>query len=155
MRPPLPTELETGIPLIDQQHSELLQTAGQLMDELTARKNPATALRIHSFLLDFVTKHFATEERAMTRVAYSDHLAHAASHHSFYIRLLELDEEIRLLGAGQEMVTDVGFLLPDLLMRHVQEHDLPMARFLRDHVHEAAEASLDAEAPAKAPLPLI
>ncbi len=154
MKPSLPDDLVTGITAIDQQHEELIRAADYLMDALKQQQDPVAALRVQAFLLSFVSEHFAAEEQAMVRVGYPDRLAHVAAHHSFYLRLQEVEDEIRQWGAGDQIVTDIEFLLPDLLTRHVRGHDIPMARYLRAHGIDFDGAVSEA-APKQVPFPLI
>ncbi len=154
MTPALPPELVTGILAIDRQHTELIRAAEYLMDALKQRQNPAAALRVQAFLLSFISEHFAAEEQAMVRVDYPDRLAHVAAHHSFYLRLQEVEDEIRQWGAGAQIVTDIEFLLPDLLTRHVRGYDIPMAEYLRGHGLDYDDGTSEA-APERIPFPLI
>jgi len=132
MKHEIPIELVTGFPVIDQQHAELLERAEQLMNALAERKDTATALRIHSYLTDYSTRHFALEEEVMVRFDYPERVAHLASHMVFTNRLRQIEDEIGAWGTGFGLMSEAVLLLPDFLIRHVSEHDLELARFLRE-----------------------
>lgn len=108
-------DLELGIPLIDEQHKELVR----LINILDAA--PHAADSVVDELLDYVSYHFSEEEGLMARAGYVGLSEHAKTHEAFIAKLCEFDVAARSEnpGAGR----DLHYFLVSWLMHHIMHTD--------------------------------
>ncbi len=128
----LTDELLTDIVSIDEQHRNLFVRAGTIVDAM--RKSHATkdVRRLLKFLDSYCAEHFQTEEAAMERFHVPDMLKHRTAHKIFLGRVQALCEELEAMGASADLAERAQMTLVDLFAEHIMEHDLPMARHLRE-----------------------
>jgi len=128
----IPPELLTGIELLDSQHAEMLRLGRELMLLLRERDAPDVALRVLSMLTGYAATHFGIEAEWMERLEYPHRMEHMAAHDSFRQELRLLEEEVNVQGFAGGLRRSVRLLLPDLLLKHIGEHDTKLAAFLRE-----------------------
>jgi hemerythrin len=119
-----------GIPEIDEQHQELFRRVDGLLEALD-RKDNGEAVRMLSFLDEYVVAHFRAEERFMLANGYPGYASHKAEHERFAEGLAELHREHESSGASAELVSRVHHAVGDWLRSHIQVTDMAMARFVR------------------------
>lgn len=119
---------ETGIPLIDDQHRQLL---GQFEALLLAIHENRTEERIPgllAFLSDYVEIHFSTEEGHMRASQYASYAEHKAIHDHMRSQVAQL---ITSYNEDHSLINDAALVfLTDWLIDHIQDHDRQMARHL-------------------------
>jgi len=140
------SELETGDPLVDQQHQRIHQILRELEH---AEDTPAEVMRALDRLTAHVSVHFATEEALMEREEFPDHLAEA--HRLEHARLTENTRSIVLSFRQGELTSIVPIVvfLRDWLSNHVHECD----RILIEHVRARGGAAVLPEPWASSPPP--
>ena len=120
--------LETGDPLVDQQHRNI----HQLVDDIEAAQDrPDVLMSVLERLMDHVSCHFATEEALMEKTGYvgPDALEHLAAHR-------ELTEDARGIvlefrnGETTDLKPVVAFLR-GWISGHVHDRDLKFIEFVR------------------------
>ncbi len=120
--------LETGDPLLDQQHRSI----HQLVDDAEAATDqPELLMSVLERLMDHVDCHFATEEALMAQTGYAG--AEADEHIAEHRRLTEdaRDMIVRFrLGELTEMAPVAAFLR-EWLTHHVHECDLAFIDYVR------------------------
>jgi len=121
-------EWETGIPLIDQQHRQLL---GQFEMLLVAIRegNPGDQIPpLLAFLSDYVETHFSTEEKHMQATRYPGFIDHKVIHDDMRVQVAKLVDDYQ--KDPSIMTVEVFDFLTDWLVGHINEHDRSMARHI-------------------------
>lgn len=126
------SDLVTGNQLIDSEHRHLLDTINDLMDACGQGKGREKSMEVFRYLLSYVNKHFADEEKLQARANYPEFAAHKQFHDN-YKKTLE--------GMSQSLLTDgptvktLGALNQQVavLVSHIRMMDKKMAKYLREH----------------------
>jgi len=120
---------ETGIPLIDQQHRELLAQFEALLVAIHENHPDDRIAPLLQFLADYVETHFSLEEGLMQVVGYPGFAGHKTIHDRMRTRVGQLVE------AGKDnpsnLTEEVIDFLTDWLLRHINEEDRRMAQHLQ------------------------
>jgi hemerythrin-like metal-binding protein len=126
-------DLETGIPLIDEQHRLIISEINGLVETVTLKKSPPDVEAVFHYLTKYATEHFQTEETYMLQYAYPKLQEHHAIHQGF---MSEFDVMLRAVRASYSpiIVVQVAARIRMELMKHIETVDLPMAVFLRAKV---------------------
>ena len=125
--------LAVGHGLIDVQHRELFQRYNCLLQackEGHGREELEPAL---DFLAEYVTKHFAEEERFMWMSAFPESEEHKRQHREFSQKVSNLRQELRERGASVALTTAISHELLNWLLWHVRQTDVKLARHLADN----------------------
>jgi hemerythrin len=128
----LTRELLTGIVSIDEQHRNLFVRAGTIIEAMQGSHARTDVLRLLDFLHRYCEEHFASEESAMERFHVPDLLKHHTAHRLYRSKVQILRDELDLRGPSAELARLAQLTLVDLFKTHIQEHDIPMARHLRE-----------------------
>jgi hemerythrin len=120
--------LETGVPLIDEQHRGLLGQFEALLGAIHEHSPDARVPQLLDFLADYVETHFSTEEGYMRATGYPGYRGHKAIHDDMRTRVTEMVDHFRRDPAN--MTGEVVDFLTDWLMNHIYQEDRSMAQFL-------------------------
>jgi hemerythrin len=90
---------DVGIPEIDAQHRDLIETFNRLADTLQSGEGQVTPLTIINELTGKVKVHADYEENVMRTTGYSGSAAHAEEHRSFIRDIEDLSQ--RMLTTGK------------------------------------------------------
>ena len=120
--------LETGVPLIDEQHRGLLGQFETLLVAIHEHHPDVRVPRLLDFLADYVETHFSTEEGYMRATCYPGYVGHKAIHDDMRARVAEMVDHFRRDPAN--MTGEVVDFLTDWLMNHIYQEDRSMAQFL-------------------------
>jgi hemerythrin len=121
-----------GIPLIDEQHKELLNLANVLYDSCRQGKDivPDGFKTAMSSAVEYVTVHFSTEEKVMARVSYPGMAEHKAEHQEFVKKVLA---EVKNFEEGKTFVPNrFVMFLKDWTLSHIALMDKKMAAYVLD-----------------------
>ncbi len=123
--------LETGHPLVDDQHRELIAIFNELADHTAAGCDEETTSQLLIRLSDYVSTHFSDEEALMRRCSYpaEQAMAHRAQHEDLSVRTRELVLAHR--SGETETVLRMAALLREWLTVHIAEADNELADHLR------------------------
>lgn len=123
-------DLETGSPVIDQEHRELLGAVNRLMDECSKGKGRTALEPALKFLLDYVDKHFAHEEQLQTANSYPGLAAHRQFHENYKRQLKQAAAKIPATGPS---IADLAALnqLIGVLVSHIRTDDKKLGAFLK------------------------
>jgi hemerythrin-like metal-binding protein len=116
-----------NIPLIDNQHMQLIGWIAALND---AVQSSAGALAIEEVLLnltDYVFSHFSEEERLMHSISFPGLDSHRQEHDYFVTRLEEIMERFQ---NGEEMGNDILEFMSDWIVSHIKGTDQLYCRFM-------------------------
>jgi hemerythrin len=122
---------DTGIRIIEEQHEELFGIVDRLrrmIEEGAARSTVETLLED---LLTCSERHFAAEERYMSRFSYPDFPQHVAEHALMLTSLQELQAGFQ--ETHQPMTMLVSTFMVGWLKHHISDGDLGFVTFLKAH----------------------
>ncbi|MCL2190788.1 MAG: bacteriohemerythrin [Treponema sp.] len=121
-----------GIPMVDDQHKELLNLANALHDTCRQGKEfvPAGFKKAAVAAVDYVKVHFSAEEKIMERVNYPEMAEHRAEHQEFIKKVLA---EVRNFEDGVSFVPNrFVVFLKDWILSHIALMDRKMAAYVLD-----------------------
>jgi hemerythrin len=134
--------LSVGVDEIDAQHQEWIRHHNLLADAVGRHEGPVRLGQVLGFLLDYVTGHFAAEERLMADHGYPDRASHAARHAEFKAILGDLVRDYREEGASNRLATAVDGELRAWLVQHITTVDLRLGEFLKKGGYGPGAASV-------------
>jgi len=121
-----------GIPLVDDQHKELVRLANALHDTCRQGKEfvPEGFRKTTSAVVEYVKVHFSTEEKVMERVKYPGMSEHKAKHQEFVKTVLM---EVKNFEDGKTFVPNRFVLfLKEWTLSHIALMDKKMAVYVLD-----------------------
>lgn len=120
-----------GIPLVDQQHQQLLSRTSRLLKSI--HHNQATDwAEVLNFLEEYILLHFQTEEELMEKYHYPFLEAHRYEHRCFTENYCNLKQEIQ---SGRHdrlyLLFKIDLFLVDWLINHTTKNDRHWATYIR------------------------
>jgi len=126
-------DLQTGHELVDDQHQAIIGLINEFVDVQQARCEPEQVAAVLVRLSDYVSTHFAEEERLMAHYGYAEDLTRA--HRQEHVKLSERTRQLVLAHrTGQD---DTVCELIELMQEWLTEHIMRVDRRLVDHVRAA------------------
>lgn len=116
-----------GLPEIDSQHQELVETMNRLWSCLVVPGRGAEVAEILDELTDYTRTHFVAEETLMRIQNYPRLAEHIAEHQRFVDELTKARES---LSRRPEMALQLVRFLHDWLVNHIDKSDRHYADFL-------------------------
>lgn len=121
---------ETGLPLVDEQHRQLVQLLNTLGRHLIYQSDQSTVDTIFNELVEYSVRHFKTEENIWHQFLPTDSWE---AHHEEHI--LFTSEVIRLKSGksskpANAVIEDILSFLTHWLAYHILESDMRMARIV-------------------------
>jgi hemerythrin len=123
-------KLSVGVRSIDDQHQELFRQVNGLLDAMGEGKGKQAAGDVLRFLADYVTQHFAMEQKLMAQHRYSGLAAHKAEHDDFVKTFRALQAEFEEKGPTMSFTVNVNRLVCAWLRQHIGTTDAALGRFL-------------------------
>ena len=123
-------ELEVGVEEIDVQHRELFERIERLVAACQGRRGAVELKPLLGFLLEYMDRHFRTEEELMLHADYPDRERHTGLHKEFYERLAGLANRLGSGEATPELLTELNIVAVDWLFDHDLLEDRDFGRFL-------------------------
>jgi hemerythrin len=121
-----------GIPLIDNQHKELIRLTNELYEGCLMGKEEAK----HYFMktvkgtVDYVKYHFTAEEKLLETVKYPELPEHKKQHESFIKQLLD---DVQSFESGKKFVPNLFVrFLRDWILSHIAVMDKKYADYILD-----------------------
>jgi len=144
--------LETGIPLIDKQHTNLIVLSNNLYSackQNTENLNNYIKSSLHE-LVEYSRYHFSTEEKMMLMIDYPKYQEHKKTHEDFVweARHISKEREDKNNHAAKQFV----LFLCDWVNDHIGEHDKLLAKYcayMRHHKDIKLILSYEAQTPNK------
>ena len=127
------SEFETGHPLIDGQHQEILKAFNHLVAVSGRGNRPKNLDQAFAQLMDATIAHFGVEEGLMAEAAYPDARAHQAVHALLLRQIRDVAQKIRI--GATPLAPPVIHFLEDWLVCHMQYEDMHLARYLKTAGH--------------------
>jgi hemerythrin len=120
-----------GIPKIDEQHKELLRLTNELYASCLKdndEEEKAHFKKTISALVNYVSEHFAAEERLLKRVDYPEYAAHRSEHTGFVKKVLE---QVTEFNEGKNFAPN-SFVryLKDWILGHIAVSDKRYSEYI-------------------------
>lgn len=128
----LTPDLMTGNALVDSQHRQLFTAVNQLMDACAQGKGRDQIESTVRFLTDYVTKHFADEERLQVKSSYPNYAGHKQFHEGYRRQLAQTAQTLLQEGATVKTLGALNQAVA-VLVTHIRTEDKRMAQFVQEH----------------------
>jgi hemerythrin len=119
-----------GIPLIDEQHKELINLTNKLFNSCIQGNESSKIIFMRTIrgTVDYVGYHFSTEEKVMERINYPGLVTHKKEHTDFVKEVLHEVEEFK---SGKKF-TPISFVhyLKDWVLTHIAVSDKQMGDYI-------------------------
>jgi hemerythrin len=119
---------ETGVPIIDRQHRQLVDHAARLLNEVLEGRTQVDVQGSLAFLVKFSDFHFDEEERIMAGAAYPPMAEHCLEHGKLREHLERMLE--RLAREPESLTAELVRFVHHWIARHVDTHDRALAGYL-------------------------
>ncbi|MDR2631552.1 MAG: bacteriohemerythrin [Spirochaetaceae bacterium] len=119
-----------GIPLVDEQHKELIRLTNSLYESCLAGDEAARVSFKEAIqgTVEYVKFHFGAEERILTNVHYPDFALHKKQHEEFVKQVLG---EVKSFEEGKKFVPNVFVrFLRDWILTHIALSDKKYAEYI-------------------------
>jgi hemerythrin len=119
-----------NIPFIDEQHKELVRLTNELYQGCLMGDDVAQAYFMKAIkgIVDYVGKHFSTEEKMLENIHYPDLGAHKNQHEKFVKKILE---DVQSFQNGKHFVPNVFVrYLKDWILSHIAVEDKRYAEYI-------------------------
>jgi hemerythrin len=127
-------DLETGIPVIDEQHKRIISYINEL-DHANQTGNAAEMQEVLEGLLDYTVTHFQFEEELQEKAGYPFLKAHQRVHEIFMKRIATFRERA---NKGENIIPELLSMLKVWLSSHIKGDD-------RDYVESVKKIAGGAE----------
>ncbi|MFZ3072691.1 MAG: bacteriohemerythrin [Thermodesulfobacteriota bacterium] len=133
-------DLAVGVNEIDEQHKELFKKIDNLHAAMSKGLGKEEITRTLKFLEDYVELHFGNEEKIMFAKKYPDYSSHKAQHEIYKRNIKSLKEELNTKGASIGLVLQINSSICDWIIKHIQEIDKALGKFLKQQVQGSVSA---------------
>ena len=119
-----------GIPLVDEQHKELINLTNKLFTSCIQGNESSKIIFMRTIrgAVDYIGYHFSTEEKVMERIRYPGFAAHKKEHTDFVREVLHEVEEFK----NGKKFTPISFVhyLKDWVLTHIAVSDKQMGDYI-------------------------
>jgi len=139
--------MSTGVPVLDGEHKRLIAMINKL-GEAMAESTHAQVEHALSGLMNYVTVHFANEEKVFSALGFPNLEAHQKLHAAFTAKVHLLDEKYEAAATDEERLrigTILYNLLQDWLVNHILKEDLKVKPLVPNRPNQAAQHSKPAQ----------
>ena len=123
-------KLAIGVPAIDAQHKELFARADALLAAMGQGKSAQEVKPLLTFLDDYCSRHFASEERLMREKKYPGLKEHLAQHAAFVRQFQDVVQQFDAKGPSITVALGLQKLVSGWLVQHIGAVDAKLAGFL-------------------------
>ncbi|GHT43158.1 hypothetical protein FACS189443_6820 [Planctomycetales bacterium] len=124
-------DLETGHPLIDSEHKELIKAINDLLAACMSGQGKEILGKTLDFLSSYTVKHFGDEEQLQTQYKYPDYPNHKKLHTGFVNFVNDLAAKIKAQGPTTILIGQVTSGVGDWLVSHIKREDTKVAAHIR------------------------
>ena len=122
-----------GVEVLDQQHQQLAQRLGSLIDALSEAHGAQRVTEFLSFMERYVRSHLDTEDSLMERSRYPEAARHREEHRELETTLQSFRDRLAHRGPTSVLAMEVHDRVCTWLFRHELDTDRRLAQFLRGH----------------------
>jgi hemerythrin len=120
-------ELDTNIPVIDNQHRRIVEYINELHDAIVSADREQVG-EILEQLVDYTMSHFAFEEELMEQAGYGFIAAHKKVHQMFTKKVADFQMRFEL---GEDVSRQLLTTLRTWLINHIKRDDADYAEIVR------------------------
>jgi len=124
--------LQLHIPVIDEQHRQLINKLEELLLAIHRKGDNAHIRGLALFLQRYSLEHFRTEEDYMFKYEYPGTDQHIITHNAFRENIIRVKEFIQRHPTSLEALQLVESIMVRWYLDHIQGIDQQFASFLRD-----------------------
>ena len=125
------SDLETGIPDIDNQHKVLFSLINELSKSIAEKKTNKAIQKVTENLTNYVLEHFAVEEALMEDEGYPKLEDHKSIHQDLVIKTAEIVEQYK--NKELEMVSPLVVFIANWINTHIKKDDMDFINWLKNH----------------------
>lgn len=118
--------MTTGVPELDDQHRDLIDTLNQLADAMSANKGTQEIGKILAFAGEYAQSHFQIEEAYFKKYACPASAQNQQEHAQFLARFRELQSQFEQHGADFKFLSSVYRELSNWLVHHILGVDVQL-----------------------------
>ena len=122
---------KTGNAIVDRDHKEIFGMVERLLENDFGSRSEKVEIAV-GFLLDYVAKHFANEERLMDESGYPQAILHKKQHSDFAQAANLLAKKIHTNLASIDLSLEVNNTIVKWLAEHVMGSDRDLADHYRN-----------------------
>jgi hemerythrin len=134
--------LETGHPLIDGQHKQLVSLVNDMWIAYRDGMGYEKLEQILDFLTGYTIKHFSDEEKIQVTYKYPGYAQHKLFHNDFKQTVAVLTARLTREGASDVLVDEVCTTLGNWFVSHIQGEDFVLAAFIKAKDQEKTDDKL-------------
>lgn len=126
MKYELTPDLLTGSALIDSEHRQLFAAINSLMEDCERGRGRDSIVKTSKFLVDYVAKHFADEEKLQISTKYPGYAGHKAFHEEYK---KSLAQTVKKIEADGPTIASLGKLNAAVatIISHIRREDKNLA----------------------------
>jgi hemerythrin len=130
-------QLSVDVPLIDDQHKQLIAIANGLIKAMHRGLNSRVINNVIRRLREYTVFHFSSEEKLMEEVCYPKRGEHANEHRRLKEQVKQYQQKIYYKeNPNPDAVTD---FIKTWLLKHILESDRKLANFIHEQAKKEAE----------------
>ena len=123
--------LETGIPVIDNQHKEIFKRIDKLELAILNGEEKKELIQLIQFLEQYAVEHFSAEERLLSDIHYPQFSNHCLEHKKFRIMCKELSLEHQNKGPDQYLAIQTDKKMREWWEHHILQSDMFFAPYFK------------------------
>ena len=123
--------LETGHPIIDSQHKELINAVNNLLAACQQGQAADKVASTIDFLVSYTKRHFGEEEALQQKSHYPDYANHRSLHEAFVKVMADLAAELKQTGPTPSTINKIIRNAGDWLVSHILQQDSKVAAHLK------------------------
>jgi len=127
-------KLSTSIPVIDNQHKELISFVNKLHEAMLMKKAKEVVGEILKGLKEYTKYHFSTEEKAFHKYGYSEMENHIKEHANLITEVEKLESDY--LNGKIAISVNVFEFLTKWVTNHIMKEDMKYVSLLKDKIIE-------------------
>lgn len=128
-------DLNTGIDVIDHQHTRIVDYINQLGYAIRQHNRTSVSIVLNE-LLDYTVSHFAFEESLQQEVGYQYAQPHKAVHDLFIKRLSKYQERH---VQGEDIAPQLHAMLSTWLIHHIKRDDMAYVAEVKNSINHIVE----------------
>ena len=125
-------DMEIGIPIIDEQHKELVALINNITSMGIKSTNNEEIGKTLDFLGQYVVKHFNDEETLQRQCNYPDYELHKSIHKDFITEFVKFKEEFHAHGTSVKYAMTLNNFIVTWIVKHVKSADVAFGKFYKE-----------------------
>jgi len=126
----LTKDMETGVPLIDSQHRELVDRINAVTAMGTKSTSVEETKRTLDLLGNYIVTHFNDEEELQKKAGYPKYKEHQAQHKYYINEFQKLKQEFEKNGSSPKFTLELSNSIIAWIVRHIKSEDVALGKFL-------------------------